>query len=283
MQVFAGQVLKFLGANGDAASGFVPQLQMLTGVMLVLGASVLLLHEYISRSATFRSDTLDVPPRPRVSAGAGAQQGRDGRGVSANDTSGSATRRGQVKPLSREPVDAAQGALSTSGAVAASPSVRAQKDRWTSENGVAYVMHARQGPGIVLQVMDGRSLCVRAEDDEPCNIDNCGAAAEASDAATPTAGKRGGARLSEAGAVGSSAWTEAATGGRASAARGMYPMGRKARGAKSAAGHDRTQNGASDGVSPDEETASKKDAKRSASFVDAVKCDTASCACARMC
>ena len=278
--MFAGQVLKFLGANGDAASGFVPQLQMLTGVMLVLGASVLLLHEYISRSATFRSDTLDVPPRKRASAGADAQRGRDRRGASVNDTNGSAARRGEAEPQSSAPVKAVQDASSPPGAAAASPSRRASGDRWSSENGAAYVMHARQGPGIVLQVMDGRSLCVRAEDDEPCNIDDCGAAAEASDAVTPTAGKRGRARHSQAGAVGSSKWTEAATRGRALATRGTYPMGRKARGAKSAAGHDRTQNGASDGSSPDADPASKKDAKRSASFVDAVKCDTASCACA---
>lgn len=47
-QVCAGQVLKAVGASGSTG-GYVPQMQALCSLVLVLGASILLLHEVICR------------------------------------------------------------------------------------------------------------------------------------------------------------------------------------------------------------------------------------------
>jgi hypothetical protein len=58
-QVFAGQCLKSIGASGSVAGGFVPQMQGLATVIIAFGGSILLLHNYICRSATFRTDMLD--------------------------------------------------------------------------------------------------------------------------------------------------------------------------------------------------------------------------------
>jgi ATP:ADP antiporter, AAA family len=137
-QVFAGQCLKALGVQrGAAGGGFVPQLQTLTCVMLGLGTCIFALHEYISRSATFRPDTLDAPRRGGGIAGSAAD---NGAGVIARRGGDARTSGSNSDNGSSGPVRGADGPASTS-AVEAGGHSAADGD-----------LHLWSGPGVIMEV-----------------------------------------------------------------------------------------------------------------------------------
>lgn len=245
-----------------------PQLQMLTVVMLALAVSVLVLHEWICRSANFRPDSIDTRttgtrtvPSPdqslRDSSSRGAPQAH-----SVTSEAPMANEQRALPPRERSPA--------------------ALESKWTANGGPAYVMHARHGPGVVMQVMDGRSVCVRQEDDEPCSIDDCGDAAAALDARA-TAGMGSSGRGSGAGGLGK--WPAGPDNRVPVAARGRYPMGNGAGGAatrrpESSSVHARTA-GHARGSQRDARRAGRpkaasnadgQKARSSTSLMDALKC-----------
>ena len=157
-QVFAGQCLKALGAMGANGSGFVPQLQVLTGLMLLLGTAVIALHEYISKSATFRPDTLDSAPElhgkhaPATSASAAdssAVQDGEGHGMEASASvaeAASAHDSGAAQPST-------QGSSHcVPDADAASPSNADNGVGWAPSQRPAPEFHLHAGPGVIMQM-----------------------------------------------------------------------------------------------------------------------------------
>ena len=315
-QVIAGQALKVAGAlntGGTAAGNFQRQLQGLVLLVLVLGACILAIHEHISRSATFRPDSVDsgkgepapkaAKPAPRRFPSLAQYRQKQQHTFQPGDMRAAES----CDESAQVPADQSTGAVDGVGATGVA---------WAGQQGgVSYVTHARQGPGVVMQIMDGRCHCVWREDsarrvfcqtfvaDQPgaqaaCDISSSGNGAfpqraswvseryPAAKRARPKAGSYPTPRKAQA----------AAPGATAVGSNGLQPA--VAGEAASTPGHDRTgqaagtesavlQTGANADVSDGQEDASSSDAakaeKPQKSFLDALRCALSSVRCCSAC
>lgn len=146
-QVVAGQCLKAVGGVSAGVGGFEAQFQSLTLIMLAFGAAIVALHEYVSRTASFRADALngDAPtPEP------------------TEDTAPA----DRTAPASSEDHGAPPAALSERQAGAVSTSGRGAEARVTppwagARESSRFVARALRGERVVMQVIDNHCLCVR--------------------------------------------------------------------------------------------------------------------------
>jgi hypothetical protein len=156
-QVLAGQFLKRIGG---ATGSFTGQFQALSAVLLVFGAAIVLIHELVSRTATFRPDNLDAlkaapktqsdnvapPARPQASIDAGAGPEIEERDDNASTASGTALRGAE------DGVVKAKGTFEWAPSDVGSP--RGQ-----------FIGRVTQGGGVVMQVVGNRCLRICMADD----------------------------------------------------------------------------------------------------------------------
>jgi hypothetical protein len=172
-QVLAGQFLKNVGG---AAGSFTSQFQALSAVLLVFGAAIVLLHEHVSRTATFRTDSLDVSKGSHTENSAHSSDlERPKEGGSAGEVITCKDRGGDINTSTKASHTAVRvpengAAIELQGALNFAKSGSRGWDPSAGCSGGQFVSCASRGGGVVMQVAGNRCVCVRMAHDQPQGI-----------------------------------------------------------------------------------------------------------------